>query len=145
MYQLKEKSLLGVFYSSFFGGLFFVFLPMEVLFVSLLKDGVNPTMLIILYIVGFLLSYSINYFIGMNLGELSKKLIGAKQFYNIKVAINRYGVLAVFAFNALPLPSQALSTILGVFKYNKTKFYIFFLSGQLIKYIVIAIGYIYIF
>ena len=64
-----------------------------------------------------------------------------KKFYKTKGILNRYGSLAVFSFNALPLPSQLLSVILGVFRYNKTRFYVFFLSGQAVKLAGITIIY----
>ena len=59
--------------------------------------------------------------------------------------MNKYGATVIFGFNALPMPSQPLAAILGVVKYNKTRFYVLFITGQLAKYIVIAISLAYIF
>lgn len=136
--QISDATLLGVFYGSLIGGLFFVFVPTEALFISFLRAHHNPILLIIIYISGFILSYSLNYFVGLKLNRVAKKAIGPKKFYSTKGIMNRYGSLGVFGFNALPLPSQPLATILGVFKYNKGRFYILFISGQLAKYIVIS-------
>ena len=99
-----------------------------------------PFMLVGIYLFGLVLSYTINYYLGMRLANLVQKAITPKKFYKIKGIINKYGVGAIFVFNVLPLPSQPLSAILGVFKYNKTKFYVFFVLGQLIKYSAIIIG-----
>lgn len=137
--QISSATLLGVFYGSLIGGLFFVFLPTEALFISYLRADHNPFLLILIFLSGFLISYTFNYFIGLKLNRLAKNMIGAKKFYPTKSIINRYGGVGVFAFNALPLPSQPLATILGVFKYNKTRFYLLFLSGQLTKYIIITL------
>lgn len=136
--QIGDATLLGVFYGSLIGGLFFVFVPTEALFISFLRADHNPILLIAIYISGFILSYSLNYFVGLKLNRIAKKAIGPKKFYSTKGIMNRYGSLGVFGFNALPLPSQPLATILGVFKYNKSRFYVLFISGQLAKYIVIS-------
>ena len=69
------------------------------------------------------------------------KLISPKKFYKLKGLLNKWGSLAVLLFNATPLPSQHLSVILGVFRYNKTRFYVFVFLGQLIKYLYITAGY----
>ena len=142
---ISADTLEGVLYASFFGGLFFVTIPMEVVFVSFLRGGVNPYLLVALFLTGFAVSFTINYVIGMKLDTLSKRMIDPKKFYKIKGILNRHGAVAVFAINAIPfLPSQPLSTVLGVFRYNKAKFYVYFLAGQLVKFAAIATIYIYI-
>lgn len=137
--QVAAKTLLGVFYTALFGGLFFVFMPVEALFISYLKSDAPDIMIMLVYIFGFIISYTINYYVGFRLSKLAKKLISAKQFYKLKGTVNKYGGLAIFGFNALPLPSQPLATILGVFRYNKTRFYVFFILGQVVKYTVIML------
>jgi len=138
-HHIGGGSLLGVFYAGAVGGLFLVSIPMEILFIKFLKIGHPFLIMLLFYIIGIFIAYSINYFIGLKLSKFSKKLISPKKFYKIKGLTNKYGALAVFVFNVLPLPSQILSVILGVFRYNKTRFYIFFLSGQIIKYIIIGL------
>lgn len=142
--NVKDGTLLGSFYASLVGGLFFILMPMEIAFINFLKSGNNPVFLIILYNLGFVVSFTINYYIGMKLAGLSKKIITPKKFYKIKSSINKYGALAIFLFNVLPFPAQPLSAILGVFRYNKARFYFFFILGQTIKYTIISIVYIYI-
>lgn len=136
--SIKEKTLLGVFYASSIGGLFFVTISLEAVFFTFLKAGYSPFLLVGIYIFGLVLSYTINYYLGMRLAKLTQKAVTPQKFYKIKGVLNKYGVLAIFFFNVLPLPSQPLSAILGVFKYNKTKFYTFFLLGQIIKYSIIV-------
>ncbi|MFH1589487.1 MAG: hypothetical protein ABIB43_02890 [archaeon] len=142
--NIKSGGLLGAFYTSLFGGLFFVFMPMEVAFIAFIKSGSYPALVIALYVLGMFFSFTINYYIGMKLTDISKKIITPRKFYKIKTVINKYGALAIFVFNVLPLPAQPLSAILGVFKYNKARFYFFFILGQTIKYTFITIGYFYI-
>lgn len=142
---IASASILGILYTSVFGGLFFVTIPLELVFISFLRNGANPFFLIITFIGGFVISFTINYIIGMKLDTLSKKIINPQKFYKIKGILNRYGAIAVLVINAIPfLPAQPLATILGVFKYNKAKFYVYFISGQLLKFTAITIIYIYI-
>ncbi|MBN1275726.1 VTT domain-containing protein [Candidatus Woesearchaeota archaeon] len=143
--NIDAGTLLGVLYASLFGGLFFITIPMELVFISFLRAGTNPYFLLFTFIGGFIISFTANYYIGVKLDTFSKKVISPKKFYKIKGVLNRYGSWAVFAINAIPfLPSQPLSTVLGVFKYNRVKFYVYFVSGQFLKYAAIAITYIYI-
>jgi membrane protein DedA with SNARE-associated domain len=142
--SLKARSLLGAFYAAMFGGLFFIFMPVEAIFIGFLAKGQSPILIISVFIIGFLVSYSLDYVIGLKFANLAKKLITPKKFYKIKILVNNRGGWAIFLFNALPLPSQALSAILGVFRYNYKKFYLYFLLGQLVKFTVISLGYIYI-
>lgn len=138
--SIADSTLLGAFYTALIGGLFFVFMPLEVLFARFLGTG-NPFLLVLLvFISGLVVSYTINYLVGMKLSGISKKIISPRKFYKTKNILNRYGAAAVYIFNALPLPSQPLAAILGVFRYNRTRFYVFFLLGQLTKYIVIGLG-----
>lgn len=144
--NISTNTILGVLYASTFGGLFFVTIPLEILFMKFLKGGANPYFLIITFILGFVISFTINYLIGQKLNTFTKKLLSPKKFYKIKGLLNKHGVLAVFIINLIPfLPAQPLSAILGAFNYNKTKFYVYFILGQLIKFTALAVGYIYIF
>jgi membrane protein YqaA with SNARE-associated domain len=144
--NIKNLTALGSFYTTLFGGLFFVPTPIEVLFIATLKVGrVAPVLLIALYLIGMIISFTFNYFVGMKLSNISRKIIGSKKFYKIKGWVNKYGMGTVFLFNVLPMPSQPLAAILGVFRYNKNKFYLMFISGQLIKLTVITLAYLYIF
>jgi membrane protein DedA with SNARE-associated domain len=144
-FNIKSFNALGSFYTTLFGGLFFIPTPIEILFIAALKIAkVAPITLIGLYMVGMIISYSINYIIGMKLSNASRRFIGAKKFYKFKGVLNKYGMWAIFLFNITPLPSQPLAAILGVFHYNRVKFYLMFISGQLIKLIAITLGYLYI-
>ncbi|PLW80558.1 hypothetical protein C0585_01875 [Candidatus Woesearchaeota archaeon] len=138
--NLSNYTLQGLFMLAFFGGLFFVPLPMEALYAQFVRKNPYTLLIILLYLLGLFLSYGINLFIGYRFSNLSKKLISTKKFYAIKVKLNRYGKLGIFIINAIPfLPSQQVSLILGVFRYNKIKFFVYFLSGQAIKMVAITL------
>jgi membrane protein YqaA with SNARE-associated domain len=136
--EIKLGSILGAIYTTLFGGLFFVFLPLEVLFITFL-DSVNPILLTTIFMIGLSISYMTNYFVGMYFAKFVKHLIGAEQFYKTKGIMNKYGKMTILIMNLTPqMPSQQLAAILGVFKYNKMRFYAFFFLGNLIKFVTIA-------
>jgi len=139
--QITAFSTLGSLYIALFGGLFFIFVPMEAYFIKALSNS-NPILLYILFIFGILISYSVDYLIGMKMSKLSKKLVSPKKFYKIKSFLNRYGKIAIFGANALPMmPSQQVTFILGVFRYNHMRLLILTMSGQMLKYLVLIIIY----
>lgn len=136
--EIKAGTMLGAIYTTLFGGLFIVFLPLEVLFITFLNKN-NPYTLVLVFMIFLSISYMTNYFVGLNFAKVVKSLIGAKQFYKTKGIINRYGKVAIFLINLTPqMPSQQLSAVLGVFKYNKARFYALFFLANLIKFSVIA-------
>jgi len=134
-HAFTAPSLLGVLYTSLFGGLFFVFVPMEVMFVGFLKIS-NPFLVYIIFIFGLVISLTLNYYIGHKFSRMTKKVITPAKFYKLKGYINRFGGLAVFIVNVLPSPApyQALAAILGVFRYNMSRFYFYTFLGQIIKF-----------
>jgi membrane protein YqaA with SNARE-associated domain len=143
-YHISGSSLLGVLYTSMIGGLFFIFMPLEVFFARFLAAGQPFLIVLIVYLFGLTLAFTANYYIGMKLSAVSKKIITPKKFYKIKGKINKYGGITIFVFNVTPLPAQILAAILGVFKYNKTRFYVYFLAGQAVKCVAISLGIYYI-
>ncbi|XDD50787.1 VTT domain-containing protein [Leptospira sp. WS92.C1] len=135
--EIQKPSLEGVFFTTLFGGLFFFYLPIEFLFIRATYSRLDGSDLIVLHILGLLISFTINYFFGRIAARACIKLISPKKFYRMKGFLNQYGVLAIFAFNALPLPAPILSAILGVIRYKKKIFYPVFLAGQLAQSVVI--------
>lgn len=136
-WQIANYTYIGVFMTAMIGALFFVPLPMEILFATFIIKNQNPYAVLGIYLLGLTIGYSLNLIMGYKFSNFSRNLISTKKFYQIKSKINKYGKYAVFLVNALPLPSQIVSFILGVFKYNKTKFYVQFWAGQGVKLIVI--------
>lgn len=138
--EVFSGSPIGFFYITFFGGLFFLFTPIEAFFIASVNAGRFSPLHGLLMAVGLLFSYSLNYIIGARFSRLSKKLISPKKFYKSKVIMNKFGKLAILFFNLIGFGSQQLTFVLGVFRYNRTRVLIFSVVGQLIKYAVIAVA-----
>lgn len=136
--EIESNSLWGLFLVSLFGGLFFLPIPLEVTFIRAATEN-NPWVCIPIMLSGLLISYPLDYMLGSKFSSFSRKLISAKQFYNIKAKINRHGKYAIFFFSALPAPSQAVTFICGVFKYNKIRYFVFSLTAWIIKLCAIAL------
>ncbi|MBR9703582.1 VTT domain-containing protein [Candidatus Woesearchaeota archaeon] len=136
--EISVVSVLGVLYTALIGGLFFISLPMEALYASFLRTDISWLVLLGVYLFGLTISFSINYFLGLKVGSVAKRLITPQKFYKIQGLMNRYGVWALFGFNVLPLPSQALGVILGMLRYSKKRFYTFFLLGQCVKLLIMT-------
>lgn len=129
-----SNDIKGALFLAFTGGIFFLFLPLELLFLNFLKMGLDPLYLYLGYLTSLTASHSINYWIGARLNRITKLIVSPRRFYYIKGRLNRYGPWAIFLVNALPLPAPALSAILGAFRYNPIRFYVFFLIGQMTLY-----------
>ena len=139
----KSGDLRGAAVIMFSGSLFFLFLPLEILFLTFLRNGANPVSLLLVTISVLVVSHSINYAIGKRLDALSKILISPKKFYKLKGLLNHYGPLLIFIVNALPLSSPVLSAILGSFRYRKIRFYLYTISGQIILYFSLILIHLY--
>ncbi|MFW6013729.1 MAG: DedA family protein [Nanoarchaeota archaeon] len=132
-----QISLLGVFYVTFFGGLFFLMIPVEISFFGALTNY-HPLLVLLVTACGASLSYTIDYLMGKHFSGFFKKTIPLKKFYKTKTTINKYGGWAVLFFNIIGAGSQQTTFMLGVFRYNKIRLLVFAVTGQLIKYVIIV-------
>lgn len=137
--EVFSNSAIGLFYVTFFGGLFFLFTPIDVFFIAAINTGKFSPLHCTLMFLGLLFSYSLNYVIGLRFSTLSKKLVSPKKFYKTKVIVNKFGKLAILFFNIIGFGSQQLTFVLGVFRYNRTRLLILAVIGQIIHYSLIAV------
>jgi membrane protein YqaA with SNARE-associated domain len=136
--EAVSLSALGLFYISLFGGLFFLFFPIDPFFIAAIKLEKFSVLHALALFCGLFLSYAINYIIGMKLSGVSKNLISPKNFYKTKVAVNKFGSPAIFFINLIGFGSQQLSFVLGVLRYNKTRFIALAVAGQFIRVLIVA-------
>ncbi|WP_207796084.1 hypothetical protein, partial [Leptospira ellisii] len=62
--EIAKPSLVGVFFTTLFGGLFFFYLPIEFLYIRATYSKLDGGLLIALHLSGLLISFTINYFLG---------------------------------------------------------------------------------
>ncbi|MFT4326869.1 MAG: VTT domain-containing protein [Candidatus Woesearchaeota archaeon] len=140
--QIFSGTFLGHFLFGFFAGLFFLTIPIEPIYIGFLIASPNPAITGLLIFTGLCISYTLNYLIGYYLSSASRNMVSPKQFYKIKVKLNRYGAWAIFFFNLFPFPSQILVFMCGVFKYNRTRLALIWLSAWILKLSVLTIFFI---
>lgn len=128
----------GLFYIGFTGGLFFLPVPQEIFFYLALMHCSSLILSFFLINAGYLLAQSINYFIGRRLSGVAIHLLSKKRVYKARRYVNKRGALAVFLFNALPLPAPLLTFALGITKYNIYRLYFFTALGTTVKFVAIA-------
>ena len=132
--QITSNTLEGLFILATIGGLFFLPVPLDPLYLRSVLEAQNPWVNFTIMLFGLIISQSLNYFLGASLSRFAVKMIPAEKFYAIKVKLNQYGKSALFLFNVLPiLPAQPLMFVCGVFRYNKTRLAIIWLTAWIIK------------
>ncbi len=131
--DIENVTPVGLFYLSFIGNLLFVPLPYEIPFFIGLYNGNNFLLSSFFIIAGLIPSLAIDYVVGRKISKLVFTFISIKKFYKIKRWVNKYGAYAIFGFSLLPLPSNELTFVLGITKYNITRLFVFTLFGTIIK------------
>lgn len=139
--EIKNHSSLGLFITSFFGGLFFFVFPLEIYFYSILKINSNFITSVIPYFLGLLLAQMLNYWIGLRMSNVTKIFIPPKKFYKLKGYLNRWGIWMIIIVNLVPLPSPVFSAVLGSFRYNFKRFILFMALGSISLYSVLFLSY----
>jgi|JI8StandDraft_1071087.scaffolds.fasta_scaffold304530_2 membrane protein YqaA with SNARE-associated domain len=139
--EIQNHTSLGLFFTSFLGGLFFLVFPLEIYFYSLLDSQSSFIMSVIPYFSGIFFAQILNYWFGLRLSRLTKILIPPKKFYKLKGYLNRWGIWMVFIINIAPLPSPVFSAVLGSFCYNFKRFILFMSLGSILLYSILFFFY----
>lgn len=138
--QVEGRTLLGLFYAALFGSLFFITLPIEVIFLYYTTLTHDLFALVLISLTGILLGMSINYCIGRLLGERFLRFVLGDYFQKLKNINDRFGTLFVFFGNLIPSPIEPFSVLLGGTKYSLRKFLVYTFLGKLMKLILLVIG-----
>ena len=134
LHQRLTNSLLDIVIISFITGLFFIQVPPEWTLAILGHGDRNLIVIALVILLGISLAQVFNYYCGFYLGKgFFKKL---KLEYRIDNSnLPRF----IYVFNALPLPSDVLSIVLGTLKVEFKTVIFYGMLGQLTKYIAILI------
>jgi membrane protein DedA with SNARE-associated domain len=128
-------------FTAFAGYLFFLLIPVEVMFIYFASaQSPNLVMLVSMTVILAMSAQSIDYSIGrLASNRLLRKLIGHGRYKKFKRFLNKHGYLILFLFNVLPLSSPILILMTGMFHYPFRKVFTYSAAGLLIKYSAIAI------
>lgn len=140
--NILNKTLLGLFFISILGSLFFLILPSEAIFLYYLNStSYFFGFTILVTVIGSLVGLTFNYFFGFALGERVLMFLFKKNFFKYKEKIEKYGGLVLFFGNILPGPIEVLAVFYGSFKFDYKRFLFLAMMGRLIKYIILFIAF----
>ncbi|MBU0471567.1 MAG: VTT domain-containing protein [Nanoarchaeota archaeon] len=138
----KQPTLTSFSVIHFSGYLFFLVLPVEILVPYYLSEGYLAIILIFLALVTAVVAQIIDYSLGFLVSEkVIHNLIGSWRYRKYERVIKKYGAIAILVFNLFPLSSPILSLIAGMLRYDFKRFFLFSVSGLVIKYTLLAYGF----
>lgn len=133
--EVSKRSVLGLSLITFFGSLFFIGFPGEVLFMVYVRIGYNffvvSGIMLLFSMLAQALNYGFGYFIEKKILERFVK--GDKKEY--LSSLKKYDSLFIVVFNILPLPGDILTLVLGMIRYDFRKTMGFSFLGKIVKYI----------
>lgn len=139
-YGAGEHGLLSFGIINFSGYLFFLFMPVEIAFIYYLSGDVSVVTLNVIAICTALLAQSIDYLIGFLLSEkIIDRFIGKRRYEKAESKIRKYGNIAIFVFNALPLSSPVITLAAGMLKHRIKDAVIYTVAGLLFKYTMLTL------
>lgn len=138
-YLGKSQSMVSFALIHFSGYLFFLLMPVEMAFIYYLPYF-NELKLITVALLTAETAQIIDYLIGFSLSsKFIYSIVSEKQILKAEKHIYKYGHLAIFVFNLLPLSSSVISVAAGMLKYSFRKFLIYNITGLAFKYLVITL------
>ena len=136
----RDEGLLSFAIVNAAGYLFFLFMPVEIAFVYYLQGDINVIALNAVALGTALFSQTIDYAIGVLLSDrIIDSLIGRRRYEKAEDELRKYGNIAIFVFNALPLSSPVISLAAGMLRHRRRDAVIFTLSGLVVKYLLLTL------
>jgi len=135
--EISQRTLMGLFYASFFGSLFFIFLPLEFLFLYYLTLGYSIPTMVALALIGNVMGLCLDYLFGFTLGARVIKFFFRNSFDRFHDIIMKWGAIIILGGNVIPFPIQAVSVIVGSARYSFKKFFLFTVIGIVAKLVIL--------
>lgn len=132
--QIVGRTLLGLFYISVLGTLFFIFFPAEVPFIYYVLLGYNPLLVMLICVAGNLIGIAFDYGVGRLLGQglLQRWMKGKYQTWSRWV--DKWGAALVLFGNIVPFPIEPASLVIGGLGYPFGRFMKWSALGRILKY-----------
>lgn len=139
-YGSRDEGLLSFAIVNAAGYLFFLFMPVEIAFVYYLQGDINIIALNAVALGTALFSQAIDYSIGVLLSDkIIDTFIGRHRYEKAEDRLRKYGNIAIFVFNALPLSSPVISLAAGMLRHRIRDAIIFTLAGLIFKYLLLTL------
>lgn len=140
IYGATQESLLSFGIINFAGYLFFLVMPVELAYVYYLHSHLSLFLLFIIALLTALAAQLIDYFIGYYFStHIIDRLIGRYRYQKAEDEIRKYGNIAIFLFNLLPLSSPIILLAAGMLRHPIKQALLYSSTGLLLKYLLISI------
>ena len=139
-YGSRDQGLLSFAIVNASGYIFFLIMPVELAFVYYLQGDISIIALNAVAVGTALLAQVIDYAVGVLLSNrIIDTLIGRRRFEKAEDKLRKYGNIAIFVFNALPLSSDVISMVAGMLRHRIRDAAFFTFAGLLLKYAVLTL------
>jgi len=136
----RDEGLLSFAIVNTAGYLFFLFMPVEIAFIYYLQGDISFIALNAVALGTALFAQVVDYAVGVLLSDrIIDTLIGRRRYEKAEDKLRKYGNIAIFVFNALPLSSDVISMAAGILRHRVRDAVIFTISGLLLKYVVLTL------
>ncbi len=142
--EITAKTLLGLFYASMFGAIFFITLPVEIIFLYYLGLNYYFMQVLVITLAGNLIGIAFDYFIGWLIGPKVLQWFMKKESYqNFQKKIDKAGAFIVIVGNIIPFPIEWFTVFLGAVRYGFVRLMIYTTLGKIVKFGLLWLGYKY--
>jgi len=135
--EVSRRTQLGIYYLFSFSSIFLFPIPLEVVYAGLLKS-LSFKQVYLPTVIGVITGQHINFFAGRFFGNILKPFIKRKTRKKIRKYLEKQGSLAIFFFNALPMPYPLFNFIVGLSKYSYFKWVIVQIPATFINYLLVS-------
>ena len=140
IYGSRGHSLLSFAIVNFSGYLFFLIMPVELAFIYYLNHGMDPFFMNAVALGTAITAQLADYYIGRSFStRIINHLIGRSRYEQAEAEIRKYGNIAIFVFNLLPLSSPVILLAAGMLKHRFKEAMVFSFAGLLVKYLVLTL------
>jgi membrane protein DedA with SNARE-associated domain len=132
----EPPDLLSYSFTVFAGYLFFILMPVELIFLYFAHTQDHSYFLLVPLTLGLGMgAQTVDYLIGkLTKKELIKRLISPRRYKKAEAFLVRYGNRAIFIFSVFPLSSPVLFLAAGMFHHRFGMIFFYGLLGLFIKY-----------
>lgn len=139
--EIAARSLLGLFYAAFFGALFFIALPVEIIFLYYLGLNYYFVQVLTITLLGNLLGITFDYFIGWLIGpKILQWFMKKESYHKFQQKIAKAGAFIVIVGNIIPFPIEPFTVFLGAMRYGYLRLMLYTGIGKLIKFVLLWLG-----
>lgn len=131
------RSLKGLFLMGFFGSLFFISLPTELVFIQYLDTSNHILIIILVIVLANVLAMTLNYIIGFILGRTLLKMWLRDKFDSYQETVSYWGGSILLIGNIIPSPIELVALIYGASKYPLKKYIYLVGIGRSIRYLIL--------